>query len=276
MVASELAKAYCFLDRRVFLYSKMIDPPLLERTLGAVEKQVRKGHGAGDLTQLYQEEGCERDELLWLLLGCWGPALVLNCQQLFGWESDQLKKNLDLIRNCADVTASLRRTTFGVLLQAAATTLQSLPENLRDLAKMAEAAKQEFKNAEWFRSLAKIRITDHVTYKSNDHKPHDKQVSGLIAAVTGKDYDADAHRRFRNKYRELLSDRERDPDGLASVDPYTVRNDSRRQETISGLEQSMKETPEFSQVFQSYVLSFAQLFQKLSSLPNRKVRKKRH
>jgi len=267
VIARELAHGYCFLDRALFCYLKMNDPALLKRALAAVEERVKDGNGRTNLERLC-EEGCEREELVWLSLGCWDRVRVLTTEQLFGRNIDQVNKNLELIRNCANVTASWRQSVFGALFRSVPGTLQLLPEHLRNLAELAEAAKRDFKNAQWFLSLAKIRITDHVTYKARDGEPHDADVSGLIAAVSGSDYNADAHRRFRTnaRYRKLLSHKDHDPSGYHSLDPYTVRTDSKRMETISVLQEGMKD-PAFRQAIEGSALSFLKLAERLASIP---------
>lgn len=146
------------------------------------EARLKDGHGLRNLASLC-DEGCEREELLWLLSACCGPTSVLSTQQIFGRGVKLLNRNLQQIRNCADLAAGLNRSLFGALLRATpgGTTFQSVPENLRALADLVEAAKRDFKNAEWFLSTAKIRLTDHVMYKTHDGKPHDSEVSGLIS-----------------------------------------------------------------------------------------------
>ena len=278
MVTVELARAYAFLDRNTFFYLKMNERSLLENLLKASETRIKEGNGSKDLRRLC-DEGCEREELLWLVSGCCGPAIVLRTQQIFRRGVRLLNRNLQEMRSCADLAASLNGSLFAVLLRGTSfgTTLQSVPESLRALADLAEAAKRDFKNAEWFLSIAKIRLTDHVTYKTHDGKPHDTEVSGLIAAVTGKDYDEDAHRRFRSnpRHHNLFSNKSRDPEGYCSLDPYTVRTDSQRQETMSALVQGMKDNPEFKQAVENYARTFAQLTEQLQpSRANRKISKK--
>jgi hypothetical protein len=275
LVTAELARAFVSLDRATFRYLKMKHRDLFDNVLKMTKARIRDGNGLPNLRNLC-DVGCECEELLWLLAGCCGQAIILNTQQIFSRDAKSLNRNLQEIRNCADLVANLDRSLFGALLRGtpSSATFQFVPENLRTMADLAEAAKRDFKNAEWFLGIAKVRITDHVTYKTCSGDPHDNEVSGLIAAASGKEYNSDAHRRFRMKYRDLFSDRNRDPNGLNSLDPYTVRADSLRQETIQALTQGMNEHAELRQAVENCVRTFARLTDATSRRANRKIRKK--
>ena len=277
MVTTELASAFVSLDRTIFCYSKMEHRDLFDNVLKMTEARLRDGNGLVNFRSLC-DEGCECEELLWLLSGCCGQPIILTTQQIFSRRVKLLNRNLREIRSCADLAASLNRSLLGALLRGTplGSTFQFIPENLLALADLAEAAKQDFKNAEWFLSIAKVRLTDHVMYKTGDGKPHDTEVSGLIAAVTGKVYAEDAHRRFRSnpRYRNLFSNRSHDPDGYRSIDPYTVRTDSQRQETMNVLAQGMKDQPEIKHAVEGYVRTFARLTELASRRTNRKTSKK--
>jgi hypothetical protein len=275
LMNDSLARACVTFDRCAFHFLKMSDPIAFDRVLKASEARVKAGGGFADFNSLWKE-GCDREELLWLLVSC--RDTIVNIRNVFGQLGPSLSQNLKKIRRCADFVERLNCTLFGALAKATpgGTQLKYLPETLRKLAELAENAKREFKNAKWFLRIAKVRLTDHVIFKCRNGEPHDKQVSGLIAAVTGKDYSEDAQRRFRHKYKHLLSNRYADPDGNRALDPYTVRSDPKRQKTIDILALTLTSHSETRRVIEEYAWAFVKIAEKTSSTrPNRKRPKRR-
>jgi hypothetical protein len=97
-----------------------------------------------------------------------------------------------------------------------------LVEHLRSYVTLARLAKRcLLHRSEWFLNIAKARLVIHVRHWTGD--PHDKEVSGLIAAVTGKeDYGQENQKRWRKKYNYFVSD--------TQLDPWTIAVAEKREE----------------------------------------------
>jgi len=119
MEARAFAEAYVHMDR--LLHCDLRQSPeksrLLQEALVAVERQISLHARASEHLQSLCDQGCERGELLWILLGCDGLPGLRSSPELFGRNADQLNRNLVAIQEAANIIENINRYPFGVLLR---------------------------------------------------------------------------------------------------------------------------------------------------------------
>lgn len=247
MRAFALAHAYVNLDRLVF--HRLQESSDLQDFYTREKEDLRKQEGWESEFQELCAANAEPEELLWILAGWKGLPGFSTAQRVFGWPPDRLKKGLLTIEQAAATVEKALRHPFGILMQMSEPFTQTLPESLRSFVTFARAAQSDFGHgAEWFLNIAKARLVMHVTYRTKDY--HDREVSGLIAAKTGKSYSEDALRRWRMKHRELIED--------AGLDPYTMKSPEERDASRRVLEEAMQ-VPEAREAIDRAVTAFAKL-----------------
>jgi hypothetical protein len=236
MLARSLAHHYVTMDRWVF---QQLEAHELDDVCEKVKKRLKDEGGYTAFAALCQTPGVEEREILWFLAGCEGlPGFgarlrVSPTTQLFGKSAEQLRKNLNRIREAASIIESIQRSPFGPFSTLANPFISSTVDTLRSYALLIEAAQSDFGHGtEWFLNIAKARIVIHVKHWTGD--PHDKEVSGLIAAVTGKEnYGQENQKSWREKYNDLASD--------AQLDSYTTQTPAEREHRNHEANEYLKE-----------------------------------
>jgi hypothetical protein len=260
MKALELAKAYVQLDR--FVSFQLQDSSVFQSRCDEVRQRLRKNEGLPDFEKLC-DAGAEGDELLWLLAGCDGlPGFTLTLE-VFGWSAQELKKGLAAVEKAASVIEKIQCHPFGLLARHAESVLGSsgLEQDLSAYLALARAASDFGHRSKWFLNIAKARLVIHVTHRTKGG-PHDSEVSGLVAAMTSTDYNADAQRRWRQKHNDLIRD--------AQLDPYTTKGQAGRDQVRRSCEEIAAREPEFFQGFTKFVDDYwAVARSRNRKLPNR-------
>lgn len=247
MKKPELAHAYVTLDR--FVFFQLQKSSRLRDLNAKIKQRIKENEGSEDFRRLCNA-GAEEDELLWLLGGCEGLPGFAVTQECFGWTTEELTKGLDAIEKAASVIQKMQSHTFGILARYTPYGT-NLDKNLRSYLVLAREARRDFGHrSEWFLNIAKARLVIHVNHRTNGD-PHDREVSGLIAAITGSNYNADAQRRWRNKHRELFLDN--------TLDPYTVKGHAGRELVLEQWNALAVKAPEFYGGFDSWVSDYAAL-----------------
>jgi hypothetical protein len=257
MGAQHLEQAYVKLDRSIFLELK--DSSDLRELFSGAEKRLEERHALGNFQTLCAA-GAEPEQVLWILSGLEGLPELRNTFELFGWPAKELAKHLESIELTASLIEKTRSYPFGMLVQASLLlSAQQLPEDLRAYASMARAAQGSFgHNAQWFLNIAKARLVQHVTHRTVGGQPHDKEVSGLIAAMTGSDsYDEGSQKRWRHKHKGLV--------GNNWLDPYLTWSSEDRENAIRQHKELCSQYPEVRECFKKLVFMFVTLIQRRSS-----------
>jgi len=215
MKAPDLAHAYVTLDRFVFFQLQITSE--FESSCALVKRRLGTNEGLGDFERLC-ELGAESHELLWLLRGCEGLSGFTPATKLFGWSAVELRKGLSAIEHAASVIEKMQCHPFGFLARHASSVhSSSLDKSLRSYLALARAAQNDFGHgSQWFLNIAKARLVIHVFHRTRGDW-RDREVSGLIAAMTNSDYNAAAQSQWRHKHEDLIGDH--------SLDPYTTMGD---------------------------------------------------
>jgi hypothetical protein len=174
--------------------------------------------------------GCERSEILWILLGIHGLSAEWNTAYWFGQSYDHVSRAISQIRESAQIVADLNHNhPFGTLLRA------GLLAECVDLGALifryvgvVECASLNITgDRRWYLKTTRARLIDHVIYKASCG-PHDAEIAGLIAAASGMRYSSSCHARWRRRNAYLLGDKSGDPRGSRTIDPYaTATNEDR-------------------------------------------------
>jgi hypothetical protein len=261
MKVPDLAHAYVTLDR--FVFYRLQASSALDDCRAQVTLRLKKNEGLEDFDRLCAA-GAEGDELLWLLKGCEGLPGFTQVDEVFGWSAPELGKGLAAVEKAASVIEKMQRNPFGLLARHAASVRSSeLEKDLRSYVALARAARRDFSHgSHWFLNVAKARLVIHVTHRLNG-EPHDKEVSGLIAAATGTDYNAGAQSQWRHMHDDLV----RDP----SLDPYTIMGPAGRERVRKSWEEIAAQEPEFFKGFDVFTADYEALGEsRQRQLPNRK------
>jgi hypothetical protein len=266
MKAIALAQAYVTLDRLVFYQFRQSQD--LSKCYDYARRRLKEQEGWTDLQELCGA-GAEEEEILWLLLGCEGLPGFKAARKVFGRPSKQLKKGLSAIEQSAQFIKKTRRHPFGILFQTANPLAADLPEHLRSWAAFVWAAQRDFGHrSHWFLNIAKARLVIHVKRWAQNHDPHDREVSGLIAAMTCTDYNADAQRRWRQKHPGLIQN--------VWLDPYTTKTREEREDSIRVLSDVSAQHPEIARSISHCLSGFVRLIEsRVRNSRNRKSAKNR-
>jgi hypothetical protein len=238
-----LARAYVSLDR--FVYFRLQNASTFVNVCEDVREQLREVRGSLDDFKELCEAGADSDELLWLLHGCEGLAGFTDTQEVFGWTAKELSKALATVETAASAIEKMRYCPFGLIAVQTPDVRQGLEKTLRAYVALARAARRDFGyRSDWFLNIAKARLVIHVAQRTNGAF-HDREISGVISAVIGTNYDAATQSRWRHKYRNLVRD--------ASLDPYTVMTPAERESRRKSWEQTAAQAPEFYDGFGEWV-----------------------
>jgi hypothetical protein len=251
MKATALVHAYVKLDR--FVFFQLQNHPASPSHPDLIKQRLKENEGLADFEKLC-EAGAEGDELLWLLAGCQGLSGFTRMLEVFGWSAPQLRKGLATIEKAASVIQKMQHRPFGLLARYAdSISASGLDKNLRSYVALARAARSDFGHrSDWFLNIAKARLVIHVSHRTKQD-PHDKEVSGLIAAVTATDYNADAQRRWRHRHKELVQD--------AWLDRYTIMGQGGREQVRQSWEQIAIQEPDFFKGFDRFTEDYKALAQ---------------
>jgi hypothetical protein len=263
MKAPELAHAYVTLDR--FVYFQLQKSSAFQSRCASVKQRLKDNEGLKDFEKLC-DAGSEADELLWLLAGCEGLPGFINAEEVFGWSASELRKGLAALEKAANVIEKMDLRPFGLLVRHANVTF-NLDKRLRSYLRFARAAQSDFGHgSEWFLNIAKARLVLHVIHRTAG-EPHDNEVSGLIAAVTKTEYNADAQKRWRHKHNDLIQN--------AELDPYTITGQAGRQQVRQSWEQIAAQDPEFFKGFDIFADDYSALSQSRRDKPGNHQRSKK-
>jgi len=248
--APDLARAYVNLDR--FVLFRLQSVSSIEGYCAVVKLRLRES-GALEDFQALCDAGAEGDELLWILKGCEGLPGLTRLNELFGRSALELRRDLAALEKAARVIDEIRVSPFGLLARHAASVRSSgLEKDLGDYVALAHAARSDFGHgSKWFLNIAKARLVIHVTHKTK--RNHDKEISGLIAGITGTDYDATAQSQWRHAHVDLVRD--------TSLDPYTIMTPAGREDVGKSWDRIAAQDPEFFEGFRSYAADYAELAQ---------------
>jgi hypothetical protein len=236
--AFALARAYVDMDRFVF-FQRQNDSTFVNccekvrRCLSQVPGAVK------DFDDLCKA-GADKDEVLWLLYGCGGLPGFWQTGQVFGLTAEQLTKGLATIEKAAIVIGKMERHPFGTLAAETPNVSPGLEKTLRDYVAIVRAARRDFsRGSHWFLNIAKARLVVHVIHYTSG-AVHDREISGLIAAVTGDEYATTAQTQWRHKHNHLIQD---------TLDPYTVMTPQQREHRKELWKQIQVQAPELSEGF---------------------------
>jgi hypothetical protein len=237
-----LAKAYVQLDRLFYFDPQNVSA--VATLCGNVKERLGlTARALKDLEDL-AAAGADANELLWLLRGCGGLPGFADTSEVFGFSVSELTKGLVIIEKAASVIEKMERQTFGLLAVHTSHADDGLMKTLRSYVALARAAQRDFGHqSEWFLNIAKARIVIHVSCHANG-AVHDREVSGLVAAVTLSDYGPAAHSRWRHQHRELIDD--------SSLDPYTTMTSVERERRRQTWVQFAHADPEFFEGYRTW------------------------
>lgn len=248
MKAPDLAHAFVMLDR--FFFYRLQETAKFQNLCVRLKQQLEDNAALVDFQTLC-EAGAEGDELLWLLKGCEGLPGFSDTFEVFGWPAAELTKGLATIQKAARVIEKTKRHPFGLLTRHVGRAAD-LDKDLRSYGQLVREARSDFGHqSQWFLNIAKARLVTHVLHRTNQDPydmnadPHDKEVSGLIAAMTGTAYIASAQRQWRRKYGELIRDN--------SLDPYTVMDRAGREKQRQLWNELATREPEFFRGYEKWI-----------------------
>jgi hypothetical protein len=235
MKAFDLAHAYVDLDRFVF-FQLQNDSAFVNCCDNVRKRLAQSAAGLKDFEDLCAA-GAESSELLWLLDGCMGLRGFINSEQVFGWPAQQLTKGLAAIEEAASVIEKMQQNPFGILALHTPYAKRGLDKDLRSYVALARAAQSDFGHrSDWFLNIAKARLVIHTISRTNG-AVRDKEISGLLAAMTDTEYGPGAQSRWRRKHGALIRDR--------SLDPYTIMTTAERERRRKTWEGIAAQDPEF-------------------------------
>jgi hypothetical protein len=239
--APDLVHAYVKLDRLVFFRLQITS--LFESCCAQIKQRLGENDGLGDFEKLC-ELGAESHELLWLLRSCEGLPGCKSAAELFGWSAKELNKSLFVMEHAASVIEKMQRHPFGLLARNASVDGKELYKSLRSYLALARAAQGDFgRGSYWFLNVAKARLVIHVSHKIKGHF-RDKEVSGLIAAMTDTAYNAAAQSQWRHTHEDLIQD--------PSLDPYTTMGEAERAQVRANWEYIASQAAEFFECFEAW------------------------
>ena len=245
MEAFVLANWYVSLDR--FVYFQLQKTSTFSDVCRRVRERLSEAGAAKDFDDLCAA-GADSDELLWFLNGCEGLPGFTHTEQVFGWSAEELTKGLEAIETAASVVEKIQRHPFGIIAAYVELPSKRLEKTLRTYVALARAARRDFGHgSDWFLNIVKARLVIHVTHHA-EGAFHDREISGLIAATTGTDYEPSAQSRWRRMHADLIRD--------SSLDPYAVMNPAQREERRQRWKQIAAADPEFFEGFSTWVASF--------------------
>lgn len=197
------------------------DPNELREGLRRLESMIQENSAAQDLDKL-RNANCDRDFLLWLLHPLSSKnvfpkvrsanPLAGSVESIFGLTSKDFNRFVSSLNALAKKIECLNeQTIFDSLFTAPWLHAGRLPRTIREYAKLLRYATRHFAgNAEGYHNVAKARLTSYVlachpvSDRSQRQNWHDSEVSSLITAVSGTDYDAVAHRVWRKDHYQRL------------------------------------------------------------------------
>ena len=197
------------------------DPAELKAGLRRVEGMMKTKIAVADLDKLCLAN-CDWDFLLWLLYPLSSKSvfpkvqsasqLVGSLEDIFGLTSrdfSRLLSSLDALGK--QIECLNERAIFDSLFSGPWRHAGRLPRTLREYARLLQYAAQHFAgNAQGYDNVAKARLTSYVlachpaSGRSERQNWHDSEISSLISEVSGKEYDAVAHRMWRRKHYQRL------------------------------------------------------------------------
>jgi hypothetical protein len=196
-------------------------PDQLREGLGRIDSMIHENGAAEDLDKLCTAN-CDRNILLWLLHPLSSkpvfpkiqPASPLagSVEDLFGLKSKGFNRFLSSLDALAKQIECLNeQTIFDGLFTGPWLHAGRLPRTLREYARLLRYAVRHFAgHAQGYHNVAKARLTSYVlschpvSGRSERQNWHDSEISSLITAVSGKDYDAVAHRVWRKDHYQRL------------------------------------------------------------------------
>jgi hypothetical protein len=256
-------EAYVSLDR-LALY-RLRESGQLAKILAQVERQLQPA--AADLAALC-DAGCDREEMLWFLSGCWyGPAFP-SVEKLLGRHERALTSGLTTLRRSADLIADMNAIPFGLFLLGAtgAHDFLRLPSMLREYASLVAGAKATFRRgSHWYLHLAKARMVDHVKACTGAYR--DKQVSSLLNEMIQteeRSYSEADHAKWRSRYYQAFS----------GLDPATTWSPDRRAQAAHDLETAAAEIPQVGLAIERMLAAYTTLLNPRLSPPQKPARKR--
>jgi hypothetical protein len=129
-------------------------------------------------------------------------------QAYAGMERKALKKFVRTLRQSAAEMRVLNSKTFGLVLVNSDDTrhLAHLPERLDRYAELLEAALATYgPKKRWHSHLTRFLLTSQVITSTG--RPHDEEVSALLAAVWGKSCSVQAQSQWRHENFDRLQSR---------------------------------------------------------------------
>jgi hypothetical protein len=254
--------AYVSLDRLAL--HRLRESGQLAGFLTTVKRQIQAA--SADLKALC-DAGCDREEILWLLAGCYSGPAFAPITKLLGRGDRALRSALQSIRNCADLIANLNQQPFGAFAHGMASSFSilQLPHTLNEYASLIQDATVAFGHGSyWYLHLAKARLVDYVTSVTGG--VHDRQVSSLIDAMVHPKggYSESDQAKWRSRYYE----------DFRGLDPALTWPAERRRQVAQELEAAAAEIPEIKTATDRMLEAYVRLLAP-HAFPSQKTAKKR-
>lgn len=177
---------------------------VIAKAFDYLSRRIQKDAFANDSFKKLSENGCEAQELLWLLAACSeGPSAEPNRVSLImGSDSRKLKAIVRKFRGCAAQIEAINSARVGLIFNRANLPLPyMLPVGLRQFAALADFIAQLRWETYW--TVAKKQLIHYVKQKTGHY--HDKLVAQLIATATDRHYyDQKDHSRWRLANRTAM------------------------------------------------------------------------
>jgi hypothetical protein len=197
-------RTYAMFDNEV--RSLLIGSRVLERAFAKIQEIIAEDSEAASSFKTLCEVGCDKDELLWLILGCLFPPGYKSAEDVLGLSSPKLAATAKRIESCAGNIQTINENSiFGRFLRVSIDSrLVSLPSDLRTYSSLLREAARSFGHrTHSFLNIYKARMVDHVRHATG--KFHDREIAALVAVITDKPgYAALEHGKWRQQHYARL------------------------------------------------------------------------
>jgi hypothetical protein len=192
---------YAYVSHERFVLSMLQGEQVLDEAFATVKEVIAEDSEACRSLESLCDAGCEKAELVWLLLGSISKPGYRRAWDFVRLDADELNRTVHRLEECASQIRTInKKTPFGGLVAEIYSNLIGLPDDLSTYAGLLREGARHFgRGTHTFLNIAKARVVTHVRYATE--KWHDREVAALIGVVANS-----AHYAADNQRRWLASD----------------------------------------------------------------------
>jgi hypothetical protein len=171
--------------------------PIAEKAWEYLRREIKENDRATRYFESLCSEGCDAQELLWLMAACSENPEPDRVDKFMGFNARQLKAIVQGFCGSADRIEQINSALVGKIFKVADVRSPSrLPAELRDFATLVEFVAGLRWRAYW--AVAKKRLIQYVHQRTGHY--YDRRVAELIATASDcDDYAENAHREWRRR-----------------------------------------------------------------------------